>query len=64
MFISTTRFRCDACGVISESIKGWTFIEAHSTDGSRDGTTVIHLCVAYRPRLRDLLAWLERGGET
>ena len=64
MLISTTRFRCDACGVISKSIKDWTLIETHSTDGSQDGTTVAHLCVACRPRLPDLLAWLERSGET
>jgi hypothetical protein len=46
----------------SDSIKGWTLIEAHSTDGSQDGTTVVHLCVACRPRLANLLAWLERTG--
>ena len=63
MFISSTRFRCDACGVISGSIKDWTFIETR-TDGSQGGTTVAHLCVACRPRLPDLLAWLERSGET
>lgn len=62
MFISTTRFRCDACGIISEQPKDWTVIEAHSTDGSPNGT-VIHLCVDCRPRLRDLLDWLERGGK-
>jgi hypothetical protein len=64
MFISTTRLRCDACGVISEPTKGWTVIEAHGTDGSQDGATVVHLCAACRPRLRDLLAWLQSGGET
>ena len=64
MLISTTRFRCDACGAISESINDWTLIETHSTDGSRDGTTVAHLCPACRSRLPDLLAWLERSGET
>ena len=63
MIISSTRFRCDTCGVISESIKDRTLIEAHSTDGSQDGSAIVHLCVACRPRLRDLLAWLERGGE-
>ena len=56
MYISPTRFRCDACGVISKSTKGWTLIEARRTDGSRDGKTITHLCVACRPRLRDLLA--------
>ena len=64
MFISTTRVRCDACGGTSELIKGWTLIEAHSTDGSQDGTAVVHLCVTCRPQLLGLLAWLERRGET
>ena len=63
MLMSATRFRCDACGAVRESIKGWTLIAAHSTDGSQDGTTVVHLCAACRPRLPDLLAWLERGDE-
>ena len=62
MLISTTRFRCDACGVIGDHPKGWTVIEVHSTDGPPDGT-IIHLCPACQPRLCDLLAWLERGGE-
>jgi hypothetical protein len=61
MLISTTRFKCDACGLISESTKGWTVIEAHSTDESQDSAAIIHLCIACRPRLRDLLAWLQSG---
>jgi hypothetical protein len=62
MPISITHFRCVACGVTSGSPEGWTAIETHSTDGSPDGTTIIHLCPACRPMLRDLFAWLERGG--
>ena len=52
----------DASRVSSGSPEGWTAIETHSTDGSPDGTTIIHLCPACRPMLRDLFAWLERGG--
>jgi len=37
--------------------RGWTAIETHSTDGSPDGTTIIYLCPACRPMLRDLFAW-------
>ena len=60
--MSTARFRCDACGVISDFPNGWALIEAHNTDASQDGTTVVHLCVACRPRRADLVAWLEQTG--
>ena len=38
----TARFRCDACSVISDFPNGWALIEAHNTDASPDGTTVVH----------------------
>ena len=37
MLISITRFRCDACGVISGSIKDWTLIETQARTDHRMG---------------------------
>ncbi len=31
--MSTARFRCDACSVISDFANGSALIEAHTTDG-------------------------------
>ena len=60
--MSTARFRCDGRSVISDFANGWALIAAHNTDASQDGTTVVHLCVACRPRRADPVARLEQTG--